>query len=781
MTDDLRDQLQSALGVAYTLERELGGGGMSRVFVAHEKSLGRDIVVKVLSPELSLGISAERFAREIKVAAMLQEPHIVPIHAAGLTLTGLPYFTMPFVRGESLRGRIQQGRVPLSEATGILRDIARALLYAHARGVVHRDIKPENVLLSEGTAVVTDFGIAKAVSASQTNASSRTLTATGTSIGTPAYMAPEQAAADPNVDHRADLYAWGMIAYELLTGRHAFADRMSPQLLLRAQMSEMPADLRRKELQLPPALADLVMRCLEKDPDARPGSVRELLDVLDAKHSIAQRVMGRKRPVALIAMALLVATAAYAVIARRDTSTGAAGADRSVAVMPFTIIGGDSSEEYLAAGMTDELASELTKVGGLRVAARRSAYSYKGKNTPPAEIGRALHVAMLLDGTVQHVKDRIRVRAQLTGAADGGVLWGDTFEGDARDVFALQDTITNAIIGKLRLTLATGTQASRANERPRNLDAHDLYLRGRFEADRHTERGLRAAIALFQRAADTDSTYALPWVGIADAYGWLADGFMESGQAYTSAKAAVTHAITLAPTLAEAHAVLAWILLAYDWNLAAAEDEGRRAVTLDPASPLAHSNYSYALTYRYEPDSGIAEMRRAIALDPLSASLSANLEWHLVLARRYADVIEQHKVTKRLDPLYYFGDSWVAIAHRELGHYEESIAAYRAVASTRDEAPLPGLAVTYARMGDTARARAMLKQLLALPVAAQKPDGIAQIYAALGDRDRAFEWLDRAYRARSNSILEVAFSPAFDSLHSDPRYHPLVRKLGLDR
>ncbi|MDB4912517.1 MAG: hypothetical protein JWM95_161 [Gemmatimonadetes bacterium] len=782
VTDDLRNQLQSALGAAYTLERELGGGGMSRVFVAHEESLGRDIVVKVLSPELSLGISAERFAREIKVAAMLQEPHIVPIHTAGLTLTGLPYFTMPFVRGETLRGRIQQGRVPLSEVTGILRDIARALLYAHARGVVHRDIKPENVLLSEGTAVVTDFGIAKAVSASQTNASSRALTATGTSIGTPAYMAPEQAAADPNVDHRADLYAWGMIAYELLAGRHAFADRMSPQLLLRAQMSEVPADLRRKELHLPPALADLVMRCLEKDPDARPGSVRELLGVLDAKHSIAQRVMGRNRPVALVAIALLVvATGAYAVFARRGTSSMAAGADRSVAVMPFTIIGGDSTEEYLAAGMTDELASELTKVGGLRVAARRSAYSYKGKSTPPAEVGRALHVAMLLDGTVQHVKDRIRVRAQLTGAADGDVLWGDTFEGDARDVFALQDTITNAIIRKLRLTLVTGAQASRANERPRNLDAHDLYLRGRFEADRHTERGLQAAIALFQRAADTDSTYALPWVGIADAYGWLADGFMEPGQAYTKAKAAVTHAITLSPALAEAHAVLAWILLAYDWNFPAAEDEGRRAVTLDPASALAHSNYSYALVYRHRPDSGIAEMRRAIALDPLSASLSANLEWHLLLNRQYAAVIKQHKVTKRLDPLYYFGDSWVGIAHRELGQFDESIAAYRAVASARDDAPLPGLAVSYARMGDTSRARAMLKQLIALPSAAQKPDGIAQIYASLGDRDRAFEWLDRAYRVRSNSILEVAFSPAFDALHSDRRYQRLLRKLGLDQ
>ena len=778
MSNTLRDQLQAALGDAYTIERELGGGGMARVFVAREESLGRDVVVKMLSPELSLGISAERFTREIKLAAMLQEPHIVPIHASGVTAEGLPYFTMPFVRGESLRGRMNQGQVPPAEAIGILRDIARALLYAHAHGVVHRDIKPENVLLSEGTAVVTDFGIAKAVSASQATGTTQALTATGTSIGTPAYMAPEQAAADPNVDHRADLYAWGMIAYELLAGRHPFADRMTPQQLLRAQMSEMPEHLRGDEFHTPPALANLVMRCLAKDPADRPASTRELLDVLDARPSIARRVMGTNRRLPLIVGALLVASVGAYFLGRRPVAPPPG--DQSVAVMPFTIIGGDTAQEYLAAGMTDELASELSKVGGLRVAARRSTYSYKGKSTPPAEIGHALHVGMLLDGTVQQVKDRIRVRAQLTSATDGGVLWGDTFEGDARDVFALQDTITNAIIRKLRLTLVTSAQANQASERPKNLEAHDLYLRGRFEADRHTERGLQAAIALFQRAAATDTTYAQPWVGIADAYGWLADGFMLPTEAYPKAKQAVTHAIALSPTLAEAHAVLAWILLAYDWDFAAAGEEGRRAVTLDPASALAHSNYSYALIYSRKPDSALAEMRRAIALDPLSASLSTNLEWHLLLSRKYAAVIEQHRVTKRLDPTYYFGDSWVGIAYRELGRFDESVAAYRVAASSHEDLPVPGLAVTLARMGDTAHARASLQQLLATPgIVNRTPEGIAQIYASLGDRDRAFEWLDRAYRVRRNSILESAFSPAYDSLRSDPRFQALQRKLGL--
>jgi len=295
MADLLRDQLQTSLGASYTLERELGGGGMSRVFLAEDGALGRRVVVKVLAPELAEGLSAERFTREIRLAAGLQQANIVPVLSAGTSDGGLPYYTMPLVEGETLRARLARGVVPLAEAAGILRDVLRALAYAHARGIVHRDVKPENVLLSGGVAVVTDFGIAKALQAAKTVAPGgpadalTALTQAGMSLGTPAYMAPEQAAGDPNTDHRADLYAWGVMAYELLAGRHPFADKASPQALIVAHLAETPAPL-------PPAvargLAALVERCLAKQPAERPASAEAVLAALDAARDEAVRAAG---------------------------------------------------------------------------------------------------------------------------------------------------------------------------------------------------------------------------------------------------------------------------------------------------------------------------------------------------------------------------------------------------------------------------------------------------------------------------------------------------------
>src|SRR5688500_14642649 len=321
MADQLRDQLQSTLGNAYQIERELGGGGMSRVFVATETAFGRRVVIKLLPPELTEGMSVERFKREIALAARLQHPHIVPVHAAGET-GGLPYFTMPFVDGDSLRARLLTGgALPMTDTIGVMRDVAKALAYAHDQGVVHRDIKPDNVLLTGGSAVVTDFGVAKALSASKTQAPGGTLTQVGTSLGTPAYMAPEQAAADPDTDHRADIYAFGVMSYEMLTGSPPFAGR-TPQKLLAAHMGERPERIEAIRADVPPLLGELVMRCLEKEPNLRPQSAIELVKVLETVTSgggypaMPAVLLGGQRRLATVLGIYAVAVIAVAIVAR---------------------------------------------------------------------------------------------------------------------------------------------------------------------------------------------------------------------------------------------------------------------------------------------------------------------------------------------------------------------------------------------------------------------------------------------------------------------------------
>ncbi|MEP6766286.1 MAG: serine/threonine-protein kinase, partial [Gemmatimonadaceae bacterium] len=493
MSDSLRRALQTAVGSNFTLGRELGGGGMSRVFVGRDEALGRDVVVKVLAPEMIEGLSVERFTREIRLAAGLQDPHIVPVLTAGSTADGLPFYTMPFVGGENLRTRMQVGAISNEEALSVLRDVAKALTYAHSRHVVHRDIKPENILLSNGTAVVTDFGIAKAIEISRTLAdgsASVGLTRTGASIGTPAYMAPEQAAGDPATDQRADIYAWGVVAYELLSGKHPFASRPTPQLLMAAHFSEMPSALVTSAGGVSSAVVSLVMRCLAKDPADRPTSAAELVSALSSTSTVVIPRHARKKSAAIgvsvVALIALVTTLWMKRGGDGVASGNAAATPIMLAVLPFENIGADE-QAIFTDGLTDAVTSKLSALSSLGVIDRRSAMQYRQTSKPSRQIGDELGVQYLLQGVVRWAKDAAgKLRAQVTpsliDAKSGVIKWtGASSLITPDDPFTAQGIIAGDVAKAMEVALDPADRTRLARRFTENPQAFAAYQRGRAE------------------------------------------------------------------------------------------------------------------------------------------------------------------------------------------------------------------------------------------------------------------------------------------------------------
>ncbi|MFN2564333.1 MAG: protein kinase [Gemmatimonadaceae bacterium] len=802
--NDLRDELQRALGSAYGLERELGGGGMSRVFVAVEHALGRRVVVKVLAPELAAGISAERFKREIQLAAQLQHPQIVPVLAAG-EAAGMPFYTMPFVEGESLRTRLRRdGALPIRDAVRILSDVAKALEYAHERGIVHRDIKPDNVLISRTSASVADFGIAKALAASKMQGPGQTpggtLTQIGTSLGTPTYMAPEQAAGDPNTDHRADIYALGCMGYELLTGQPPFHG-LSPHQLFAAHIAERPTPLSARQPNVPPVLAALVMRCLEKDPANRPQTADEVLEALESvgtasgpTHTAPTAVRAesvrhgrRTLAVALGSAALLAAGATGVWVARRSegarSAAGGASA-KSIAVLPLVNVGGDTASEYFAEGMTDELATALGKVGGLRVASRTAAYSFKGKSATPQEIGRTLHVSTFLEGSVRRAGRRLRLTARLTNVSDGLTLWGETYEREVNDVFQVQDEIARAIVGALQIQLGAGSVGGAHSRGTTNLEAYDLYLRGRYFVNKRGEASLREAIPLFQQAVEKDPGFARAYAGLGDAYGLLP---LWSNSPIDSlaplALAAIDRAIRIDSTLADAHASRGSVLQLL-WRWEEAERSLRRAIALDPEYAQAHQWLGEALIIQGRVNESADALRRSVELDPVSPIKWASYSFALGLAGRHDEAHEAHDRSTRLDSalvLTRYFSTWNALS---AGRPAEALREAKIIEPLGDRYPPVFGVVGYchAVTGDSAAAAAVRRRLEGIARTRRGyAAAVGMVYLGLGDRANALSWLERSAREREAFFGSTSLAAnVFDPLRPDPRFAALLRTINLD-
>jgi serine/threonine-protein kinase len=750
MQGDVREQLQASLGSAYTVERELGGGGMSRVFIAQDASLDRKVVFKVLDPELAAAVYLDRFHREIKLAARLQHPHIVPLLSAG-EAGGLPYFTMPFVDGESLRARLTTGEdFTISGATRLLREVASALAYAHEAGIVHRDIKPENILLSHDSAMVMDFGVAKALSAAAKPAVDA-LTSPGVVFGTPVYMSPEQGCGDPQTDHRTDIYALGILAYEILAGEAPFAGRPR-QSLLAAHLTEKPTNITERRPGIPRALARLVMACLEKDPNDRPQHANEVVALLDTiPADISQ------------------------------TEERGDAHQASIAVLPFANLSADIENEYFSDGITEEILNALQSLPALKVAARTSSFALKGKNLTAREIGEHLKVETVLEGSVRRAGRRVRITVQLVNASDGYRIWSERYDREVEDVFAIQEEIARSIVGKLKLGLTSGENKALARRRTDNFEAYELYLRGRHVWI--SNRRMDLAIACFEEALKKDPEYALAFHGLAECYASLAGyAVLPPSVAIPPAKAAALRAVELAPEMAETRASLGYIQ-ALEWDRAAAKESFQAAIDLDPRYAVAHAYSAWAFASEGRRVEAAAAARLAQELNPVSEITNGIASLVRYQAREYDEAIREGKRSLELEPTSFVGLFATSVSHAAAGKHEEAIgyAERGVVFSPESTFLLALLGAVNAVAGRKEAAREVLSKLHQWETRGYvSPILFSWIYGNLGDADRAFEMLDRAYEEHSSTIgFGEWLVPLYDPIRDDPRFGKLLEKAGM--
>jgi serine/threonine protein kinase/Flp pilus assembly protein TadD len=579
------ERLRSSLSDSYIIDRELGRGGMATVYLAQDCKHDRTVALKVLHSDLAASLGSDRFLREIKLAARLNHPHILPLFDSG-EADGFLYYVMPYVEGESLRERLEREKqLPVDEAVHHAKAIASALDYAHRQGIVHRDIKPENVMLYEGEAMVMDFGIAKAVS----SASNDTITVSGMMIGTPAYVSPEQAAGDQSLAGQSDQYSLGCVLYEMLAGERPFEGPTAAAVMTK-RFTEMPKPLRSVRGSVPDHVERAVSKAMATDPS------------------------GRFTTTAMFAQAL----GSEILATPTDTATlpqTMPSAAKSVAVLPFANMSADPENEYFTDGIAEELITALSKIQALRVASRTSSFSFKGTKDDIGEIGRKLKVSTVLEGSVRKAGNKLRIAAQLINVADGYQLWSARFDRDMEDVFAIQDEISQAIFDALRVILSEGEKKAIERERPVNLQAYEYYLRGRQFIHQWSRSGLEYARQMFRRAIEIDPEYALAYAGLADSCSLLYMNCDAREQNLTQGNSASRRALELGPDLAEAH-LASGLAHSLSMRFKEAEREFEFAMKLDPKLFEAVYHYGRARFAQGEFAEAAKLFERACTLRP---------------------------------------------------------------------------------------------------------------------------------------------------------------------
>ena len=779
---------------AYRIVAPIGAGGMGEVFLAQDSRLERNVALKIL-PRAFAGDAERlgRFVREAKSASALNHPNILTIHEIGMS-EGFHYLATELIVGETLRERIARGALPVADCLEIAIQVAAALGAAHAAGIVHRDVKPENVMIrADGLVKVLDFGLAKwsepQVVDPQGVTVDRGRTHPGVVLGTVAYMSPEQSRGK-TVDARTDLWSLGVVLYEMLSGRQPFEGESSTDVLANILHRE-PPQLALEAEELAPEIGAILGRALAKERLARYATSRELTADLksaqkrlqfDAELGRSPLPGGNAVSGGVAGPASAASGASASSPARGSTGSGAALPRHAIAVLPFRNLSAEAENDYFCDGLAEELLNALAKIDGFKVAARTSAFAFRDKPAGISEIGRALGVTTVLEGSVRTSRGRMRIAVQLVNAADGFHLWSERYDREMRDIFDVQDEITLAIVDALKIKLFGDERTAALKRGTENAEAHELYLRGRFSWNQRTAEAVRRAADYYQEAIAQDPRYALAHAGLAECYvlyPWLS--VAPPHDSMPKARTAALRALEIDDDLAEAHAALGVYLSFYAWDQPASERELRRAIELKPSSATAyHWLGNIALLAMGRWDESLAAERRAGELDPLSLSIASDTGVTLLYARRFDEAIAQFRRTLAVDPKFYVARYHLGLTLHARGEYDAAIAEYRICLASDDDPWVTALlAFSLAKAGRRGEALEQRAKLIAESAGRYVPNvGLAIVHAALGENDEALRWLERDFEERSLFPPFYAWDPVFDDLRADPRFADLVHRVG---